>query len=272
LTLNATINDPACGDIRGAKVTFGFRNADGSVTPIPSAQNLPVGLVDPTIKSVGTATAIVQYNLGNLKVDTTNIAVIVNGNYSRNTPFDDTTITVAQPGQANTMITNSFINLLASPTGSGYLASGGVIAGDAGWLHVIANVSYAKGGKTLTNPQGGATLTLNTRNNFDGSVGLINRTYVIKTNAISGLTAPATGMLQFTAKANVTDVTNPLTPVALDGGATFQITTTNAPNSTTPAKVNVIVTSKSGKTWIVGGWDGVKSVDKPIVAGSLFGS
>jgi len=44
-------------------------------------------LVNPTNKTVGTATAIVQYNIGNAAVQPLNICVIVSGNYLLNSPF-----------------------------------------------------------------------------------------------------------------------------------------------------------------------------------------
>src|SRR5205823_5128989 len=100
LTLSATLRDvtDGCpGDIRTSKVTFAIRNGDGSYTPITGAANLPVGLVDPNDKTVGTAAAIVQYNIGNAAVAQLNICVIVSGNYVLNSTVYDTICTVAKP-------------------------------------------------------------------------------------------------------------------------------------------------------------------------------
>jgi hypothetical protein len=56
LTLSAGLRNCAgmFGDIRKARVTFATRNAGGGWTAIPSAQNLPVNLVDPGDSSAGT--------------------------------------------------------------------------------------------------------------------------------------------------------------------------------------------------------------------------
>jgi len=107
LTLSATIKDSdGChaGDIRKARVTFGVRNGDGSWSPIPSAQNLPVGLVDPSDTSTGTATAIAQWNIGNNNTQPLEIVVVIGGNYFRNTVADDQIITISKPSQVNALV------------------------------------------------------------------------------------------------------------------------------------------------------------------------
>jgi hypothetical protein len=274
LTLSATIQDVSglsCGDVRTAKVTFGFRNSDGSVTPIPSAQHLPVGLVSPSDITTGTASAIVQYNIGGLSVDQLQIAVLLEGNYTLNTELDDTLITIALPSQANEMIANGAVNLLAAPLGAGYLDSGnGAIAsGPAGYLQVQASVAW---NKSYTNPKGGATLIVNTYNKPDGTLDSTLHTYLITSTSIASLTAPVPGsVLQFTAKAVVQDVTNPAAIVGVDGGCTLQLTTTNPTTAYPNGEVNVSVIGNKGNLWIAGGWNGAQSVNKGLVTGTVLG-
>src|SRR5207237_1498081 len=77
VTLSTTVEDLAqcSGDISTSRVTFAIRNGT-SWTPIPSAQNLRVGLVSPTNPYVGTASAIVQLSTGNSTYAQFDIAVI----------------------------------------------------------------------------------------------------------------------------------------------------------------------------------------------------
>jgi hypothetical protein len=257
--------------VRTAKVTFGFRNSDGSVTPIPGAKDLPVGLVSPSDITTGTASAIVNYNIGGLSISQLQIAVLLGGNYTLNTELDDTLITIALPGQANEMIVNGAVNLLASPLGSGYLASGAgaVAGGQTGYLQVQATVAW---NKSYTNPKGGATLIVNTYNKPDGTLDTFIHTYLIKSTSIASLTAPTPGpVLQFTAKAVVQDVTNPAAIVGVDGGGTMQLTTTNPTSTYQNGQVNVSVIGSKGNLWIAGGWSGTQSVNKPLATGMVLG-
>jgi hypothetical protein len=103
-------------------VTFATRNTDGvTYTPISGATNLLVGLVDPNDRRYGTASAIVQYNLGNASAATLNIAVIVGGNYLDNKEVFDKVITVAKPtpgqiiGAGDLNNTNSSGYLVGAP-------------------------------------------------------------------------------------------------------------------------------------------------------------
>jgi hypothetical protein len=277
LTLSATIQDTGVchGDIKTAKVTFGFRSADGtSVTPIPSAQNQPVGLVDPSNPYVGTATAIVQINLGNSKFESYTLAVVAGGNYVLNNSTTDSVITVAVPGQANTLDAAGYVDLhpitgsTSYPGSSGLLATAaGIVSGENGYLNVSGTVTYSKSGKTLTNPQGKMLLLFNSNNKPDGSVDTAMHRYQITSNSIAGLTAVA-GTYQFTAKSNIVDLNNP--GVTLDGGATMQVTFT-APSAGNPkGLIAISVIGKSGTTWLSSAWDGTKTVLKPLADGTVL--
>jgi hypothetical protein len=273
LTLSATVQDAAglsCADIRTAKVTFGFRNSDGSITPISGAQNLPVGLVSPSDATTGTASAVVQYKIGGANIDQLQIAVLLGGNYTLNSELDDTLITVAVPGQANQMFVNGGLDLLSGPAGSGYLdsAPGAIPAGAAGYLQVQANLSW---NKNLTNPKGGATLIVNTYNKPDGTLDTALHTYLIRSTSIAGLTATVPGsVVQFTAKAVVQDVTNPAAAVGVDGGCTLQLTATNPTIADPNGQLNVSVIGNKNNLWIADGWNGAQPVNKPLVTGTVL--
>ena len=210
VTLSATIKElAACsGDIRTSKVTFAIRNG-ASYTPIPGAQNLSVGLVSPTDTTVGTASAIVNLSTGNGSYSQFNIAVIVGGNYTLNDPSTDTLITVAQPGQANSVIGAGKINLTTAPASAGFLGTA-IPAGAAGYMDVAAAVSF---NKSFTNLQGSVQLLIKSKNKPDGTVDTVTHTYLVKSTSIAGLTSPAPGVLTFTGKCVVQDVTNPSSPV-----------------------------------------------------------
>jgi hypothetical protein len=274
LTLSATIRDTdgcRAGDIRKAKVTFGVRNSTGGWSPIPSAQNLPVGLVDPADPSVGTATAIAQWDIGNANTQGLEIVVVIGGNYFRNTVADDKIVTISKPGLANSLVGGGDMDLTSVaylpqsyPVSSGYLATARV-PGAEGYLHIYADVNYNKSG---TNPQGDATLLFTTYNKPDGSVDTVKHTYLIKSSSISELTLQGPGQASFGSKAVVQEVTNPGKPVSIDGGATLQITLKDG-GSGSYDMVAVSVQKKSGGVWISAAWDGVKTVQKPLVGGNV---
>src|SRR5262249_39563501 len=96
--LSATLEDPCkppagsgttCGNVTLAKVTFNVVNADGSLSPINGAANLPVGLVNATDPATGTAAASVQYNLGNANSQTIHVRVTVSGYYTATSATGD---------------------------------------------------------------------------------------------------------------------------------------------------------------------------------------
>lgn len=270
VTLSATIKElTACsGDIRSAKVTFAIRNGS-SYTAIPGAQDLSVGLVSPADTTVGTASAIVNLSTGNGSYSQFHIAVIVGGNYTLNDPGTDTLITVAQPGQANSMIGNGKINLTTAPASTGFLGTA-IPAGAAGYMDVAAAVSFSK---NLKNLQGSVQLLVKSRNKPDGTVDTVTHTYLVKSTSIAGLTSPAPGVLTFTGRCVIQDVSDPSSPVSIDGGATLQLTTANSGTAQggETGTVNVQVQPKSGGLWIAAGWNGTQPQPKPLVLGSIVG-
>jgi hypothetical protein len=139
-TLKNAPNDEFPGDIRAARVSF-FTTTDGGVTmsPISSAQNLPVGLVDINNGNVGTASAVAQFNIGSQNFDIYNIVVKIGGAY---TGTDTMSILIAKatPGQ-----------ILGAATLDN-TGSAGLIKGASGEItEATLGVKYNKAG---TNPQG----------------------------------------------------------------------------------------------------------------------
>lgn len=262
LTLSATIKDTdtvCIGDIRKAKVTFAARNIGGSYAPLSNAQNLPVGLVNPSDTTVGTATAISQYNIGSSDVGTIEVAVIVTGNYYFNQTASDTYVTVVKPGVANSMAGGGALNNAALPASSGYLAGA---PGAANYATFSTNVKYNKSG---TNPQGKVNVLVKSYNKPDGTADTSIHTYSITSNSIAEMTLPKPGQMSFGSKANIVDITNPSSSVGLDSGATLQITLTDG----SPDKVGIVLQRRSGGVWFSSAWDGQKTVEKPLAGGNV---
>ncbi len=277
VTLSTTVQDTGCGNVSTGKVTFAIRNG-ATYTPIPSATNLPIGLVTPGVVSVGTASAIVQLSTGNATYAAFEIAVILGGsgsgpgNYNLNNPAYDQEITVVQPGAAASIAGSGTVDLNASPAAAGYLATNAgtansaVPAGSENYMKVSAGVTY---NKSFTNPQGKVTLLINSFNKPDGTVGTTLRTYLISSNSIASLTSPVKGAVYyFSGKANIQDITNPAAPVSIDGNCTFQMTTVNSGASyqsvTYPhGGIQIEVQSQKGNVWIAGGWTGTQPQMKP---------
>jgi hypothetical protein len=265
LTLSAMIRDTdgvCIGNIRDAKVTFAVRNGS-TLTPLPNAQNLPVGSVDPANTEVGTATAISQYNLGSANVAQLQVAVIVGGNYYMNNTSDDVVVTVAKPGVANSVVGGGA--LTNAPSGSLPAASGYLAAGPAAWAHYTTFSANVKYNKSKTNPQGGVTIIVKSYYRPDGTLDSSLHTYLIKSNSITEFTLPLPGKVSFGSKATIQDISNPNSPINVDGGATLQMTMTNG----SPDAVGIVGYKKSGGVWFSSSWDTAtgKTLEKPLLYG-----
>ncbi|HLQ33187.1 MAG TPA: hypothetical protein VK457_10905, partial [Chloroflexota bacterium] len=247
-------------DITKAKVTFAYRNIDGSVTPVTGASNLPVSLANPGDPSVGTASAIVQMSLSSSAVTNSfQLAIIVGGDFKRNVPQDDTTITIAKPEPGGEIVGGGVI--LANS-----VTSGGTLAAEAG-----TNVNFSYGisfTKSLTNPQGQAIVMVTAAN---------GHTYQIKSNSISTLQVVNPGdrisngtidgtchatkeCAMFTSKSSIVDLT---TGASIDGGSPFQLTMSDngASGDTLGITVN---NAKTGGLWFSSNWNA--NVGKTIEA------
>jgi len=260
LTMVAAIRDSniPTGDVRGAKVSFYFVNGT-TLTAIPSAQNLPVGLVDVTDGSVGTASAIVQLNIGSSNSQAFQIAVKITGGYTNN-PWDalsSTIVTVSKP------ITGGFITGGSNMTNQN---SSGYIKGATGQnTDYQFDIQYTKSG---TNPKGKVNITVRSLYDRNGILDSKLHTYLIRTNAIALLaisTPTATGT--FSAKANMEEQLGNGTLVSVESGATFQMVAYQNSNT---QKIAITYYRKAGGVWYASNWDAInaKSVLQSVNSGS----
>jgi hypothetical protein len=257
--ITAVSGDPAydgsAGDVRNARVTF----VDGSSgNPLSSGcSNLPVGLVNAGDLKTGTATCNWSANIGNADSQAFTIGIKVANYYTRYSSTDDTVVTVSKP-------LSSFI------TGGGYLvnqASAGQKAGGTGQKTNFGfNVKY---NKSNTNLQG----------NINTIVRNGGRVYQIKGNSMSSLsvagnttapngTNPATAT--FNGKASIQDITNPTSPVSVDGNATLQVKMTDKGEPGSSDTIAITVWNKSGGLWFASNWDGTKTVEQLLDGGNLL--
>jgi len=203
--LMATIRDAIdgfSGDIRNACVRF--VNNDNN-TPISGW--LTPGLVNQNDLTVGQVSFLWEVNIGNATYATYSVGIEVGCYYTGN---DDAVLTVYKP-------TGDFI------TGGGHIIpteSAGQYASTPGLKTNFGfNVKFNKKG---TNLQGGMNIIF--RRMEDG----VKHDYQIKTNAMTSLGVnvanPSAKTAEFTSKANLTDVTDPLNPISVGGGYNLRVT------------------------------------------------
>jgi hypothetical protein len=263
VTLSATIRDITAetsdatydayaGDIRNATVTFINRDNNTII------QTVPVGLVNTGDLKTGTATYNWNVNIGSANSQTYTIGIIVNNYYTRNNSSDNSIVTVSKP-------LDDFI------TGGGYLllqTSAGIKAGDAGTKNNFGfNVKYSK---SKTNLQG----NINTIIRRTESNGL--RVYQVKGNSMTSLSVNSTinsshpyPTAVFNGKANITDITNSLLPVSIEGNATLQVTMTDRGEPGSSDGIGITVWNKSGGLWFASNWNGTKTTEQLLGGGNL---
>ena len=103
-------------------------------------------------------------------------------------------------------------------------------------------------------------------------MGGVWRTYQIKTTATDSLglkvTSPTTGTASFACKGNLSDITNPLSPVSLGGG--FQLNVTISDNGEPGSTDWISWTLWNGSTLLYSSkWDGAKTVEQVLGGGNL---
>ena len=245
LTMVAAIKDNSSptGDVRSAKVSFYFVNGT-ILTPIPSAQNLPVGLIDVTDGSVGTASAIVQLNIGSLNSQSFQVAVKVTGAYTNN-PYDalsQTIVTVSKPVTGGFITGGSSVN---NQNSSGYIKGATGLNTDYQF-----DIQYNSSG---TNPKGKVNILVRSYYDNTGILDSKLHTYFIRTNAIALLAISnplATGT--FSAKANMEEQLADGTVVSVESGATFQMVAfQNACNQ----QIAITYYRKAGGVWFSSRWN-----------------
>jgi len=251
-------------DVAKSTVTFAIRNADGSVTPITGATNLPVGYVNPADHAVGSAAASINYNIGNGNSAQLQIAVVVGRYYKQTNPAYDVMISVSKPTLgAELKFLGTSLSNSPNPT------QAGTLKGAAGFTTFVeGDITY---NSSRTNPQGSVSAVIKSSYKPDGTVDSSTiHTYMIKTNSISTLsfvnpnTTAATAT--FTAKASIQDITNG-TAVSVDGGALVQIKVTNGKPGLASLQVN---NSKTGGIWFSSSWDGTKTVQQTAGTGQVI--
>jgi carbonic anhydrase len=248
LTLNATIKDTSTtcpGDITKAKVSFFVsQNGGTSFSPVSNAQNLPVGRVNPTDSTVGTASTTSQYNIGSDKFASLVIRVVVGGQYTSANHYSDwdVPVVVAVPGQPNTLAAGGTLpnTAITGLTGTGfpvpstsyfadgYLGFGNGTSGGGSSVDAVTFGGFVQCNNTkCTNPQGQINATIDSFNKPDGSNDYPNHHhYFVKSNAISGWGTASIGSGYFSAKTNVYETTGD-TRTGIDGGGMMQMVFAN---------------------------------------------
>jgi multimeric flavodoxin WrbA len=268
VTLMATIFDPETpeGDVRAATVTFKLNGQ-----PISSAKNLPVNLVDVTDGTVGTASAVVQLNIGSADSQDYEITVVIGGAYF-NDPSDGDSqalLVVAKPITGGRLFsTGEISNTISNTSGSG---SAGLIKGASGAennTEFFFDVKYnsTKKGSNATNPQGKVTLWVYSYYDKNGMLTTALHNYVIKSNAISVLAITEATKATFSAKCTVQEELPNGSTTSIDGGAIMQITATNG----NPDQLGITVQKSKGGLWYSSNWQGGKTVEKAIFSGDIL--
>jgi hypothetical protein len=151
-------------------------------------------------------------------------------------------------------------------TGGGYLVlaqSAGLKAGDVGSKNNFGfNVKYNHSGSNL---QGKINIIIR-RTESDG----VLHVYQIKGNSMTSLSVnTSTGKATFNGKANIQDITDPLSPVSVDGNATLQVTMTDRGEPGSTDSIAVTVWNKDGGLWFASHWDGTQTVERTLGGGNL---
>jgi hypothetical protein len=73
----------------------------------------------------------------------------------------------------------------------------------------------------------------------------------------------------FSGKANITDVTDPLHPISVDGNATLQLWMTDNGDASTSDTLGIQVLNKNGGLWFSSNWTGIKTVEQSLEGGNL---
>jgi Putative metal-binding motif len=229
--------DPHAGDIRNARVRFINRDNNTYLTGW-----LTPALVNPSDLKIGTVTANVLFSIGAADAASFTIGIEVgtpDGYYVRNSADDNTVLTVYKP-------LGDFV------TGGGYIIptqSSGTYASTSGLkMNFGLNVKFNKRG---TNLQGGVNIIF--RKDVAGTI----RTYQIKSNSMTslGVSGVSTSRYaEFLSKSNLTDITNPLAPVALGGNLDLRVTMRDRGEPGVNDSIGVTLFSGSGTLLFSSKW------------------
>ncbi|HEU5179706.1 MAG TPA: S8 family serine peptidase [Candidatus Polarisedimenticolia bacterium] len=254
VTLAATVQDITAtpdaagdgdfGDIRHATVTFINRDTNTAIATVP------VGLVNGADTKTGTATYAWAVNIGTANSASFTVGIRVNNYYTRDVATEDTVITVSRP------LSGDFI------TGGGYLvmsSSGGQVPGETGTKNNFGfDVKY---NKSMTNLQG----HINTIVRNGG------RIYQIKGTVMTSLAVNSVaGTAVFNGRASIRDITNPLSPISIDGNASLQVVMTdNGEPGIDSDSIGITLWDKNGGLWFSSSWNGTGTAEQLLGGGNL---
>ncbi len=251
LSLTATVyemGDSSDGDITNASVQF-------------LKDNSPIGAVltpvaDPNDPSVGYVSLEHTFDIGNQDAENYEISLSIDNYYTTNTDCSDPAVLNIYKPEGD------FI------TGGGYIIateSYGDFAADPGRkVNFGFNVKFNKKGKNL---QGKMTLIVR-RLEDDGT-----HTYRFKTNATESLGMDLGGegecdYAEFTSKANLTDITDPLNPIVLGGNLQIRATLTDCGEPGKNDQIGITVWDKNTLLFS-SNWDGVETLEQVLEGGNL---
>jgi hypothetical protein len=248
-----TATDEFAGDIRQARVTF--VNRETSNAPIAGCVDLPVQLVNGSDLKTGTATCNWTANIGAADSDSFTIGIIVSNYYNRNASIDNQVITVSKPLGTNFITGGGF--LVLTNNSAGQYAGGANTKTNFGF-----NVKYNNSGRNL---QGKANVIVRGAN---------GRVYQIKGNQMDTLTVNNANLNErtavYTGKANLTDITDPLNPISLGGGHSFQMKLTDKGEAGMTDTIGItLYANGNGSLLFSSNWDGTKTVEQSLGGGNV---
>jgi hypothetical protein len=239
ITLSATvtdINDSYRGDISKATVEF----HDGSPTGTILGSGA-VGLVSSSDPTVGTATAMdITITLSNAEMSgggkSLTVYTVVNGYYTGVSVPE--VITISPPAKDNV-------------SGGGFLMmsnSAGTYQGKAGSKNNFGfTMKYNKSGKNL---QGQTNFIIRASD---------NKIYQIKSNAINSMAVNG-NRANFSTKANITDITNPLSPIPGAGNLALMVEMFDSVKTGQSDSICITLQDPNGGLLYSSYWNGKKSV------------
>ena len=220
---------------------------------------ISVNLINPSDSSTGTVLANWSVTLGNNDYSMSYTIDLEiggpNGYYYRKNPDDKTVVTVSRPSQ-------DFVT-----------GGGNVMPGNASGVHAPTvgkkinfgfNLKYNKSGKNL---QGSVNVVF--RRVVNGEV----RLFQIKGNSMQSMgvntSNPNSKLANFTCKANLNDVTDPLNIIGYGGGHTFEVKLTDNGEPGTLDSIAITLYTSSGTLLMSSNWVTINTVQKKIANGNI---
>jgi hypothetical protein len=240
ITLSATVTDTAdglAGNVTYAKVEF---HRDSPAGALLGTANLPVGLVNPGDLTVGSATTTFTYTLSSSEVNSMGasltIYTVVGGYYTGVGGPDEVTISI--PGSDKV-------------SGGGYLVTTSSAGKYRGKTSAKSNFGYTmQYTKSGSNLKGQANIIVRAYN---------DSLYQIKSNAINSMTVVG-NRANFSTKANLTNITNPLSPISLGGNMSLTVEMTDSTTGGQGDSVSITLQDPLGGLLFSSNWNGTKSI------------